>query len=224
MNEYLDEIADESEAFAATIRPDTLARRVPCCPDWALRDLVWHLGRVQLFWAGAVRVGVDERPDFEEGAPGPTDADELAAWMRAGTGQLLEALGGASADAPAWTWWNAPRTAGAIGRHQVQEAAVHRWDAQSALGSPEPLTDRVARDGVEEFLGIARQLRDPAPIAFTATDTGRTFNMAAGAEPLVSVAGSSADLVLLLYRRLRPEKVQVDGEQAVLDAFLAPIE
>ena len=40
---------------------------------------------------------------------------------------------------PAWVWWRDDRTVGAIARHQVQEAAVHRWDAQSAVGTPEPL-------------------------------------------------------------------------------------
>ena len=92
MNEFLDTIASESESFAATIRADTLNRRVPGCPDWAFRELVWHLGRVQQFWALDVRAGADEPPEFDEGEPGPTEAGALAAWMRESTGALLDAL------------------------------------------------------------------------------------------------------------------------------------
>jgi uncharacterized protein (TIGR03083 family) len=223
MNEFLDSIGSESEAFAATIRADTLDRRVPGCPDWALRDLVWHLGRVQQFWSLVVRAGVDERPEFDEEEPGPTEAGAAGAWMRASTRELLDALRASPADAPAWTWWDEPRTAGAIGRHQVQEAAVHRWDAQSALGVPEPLPAPLADDGVEEFLEISRQMRPPTPIAFEATDTGRAFTLS-DREPAVTVSAPSSDLVLLLYRRLSPDQVRVDGDRAVLDEFLAPIE
>ena len=157
MNEtkqILEWIASESEAFAATIALD---RRVPGCPDWMLRDLVWHLGRVQEFWTMVVRAGVDERPEFDERKPGPSDAGELADWMRASTRELLDALRAAPADTPAWTWWNEPRTAGAIGRHQAQEAAVHRWDAQSAVGTPQVLPAPLADDGGEEVLEIARR-------------------------------------------------------------------
>jgi uncharacterized protein (TIGR03083 family) len=223
MNEFLDAIASESEGLAATIRADTLDRRVPGCPDWSLRELVWHLGRVQQFWSLDVRSGSDEPPEFDEGQPGPAGAGALAAWMRESTRELLDALRAAPPDAPAWTWWNEPRTAGAIGRHQVQEAAVHRWDAQSALGVPEPLPAALADDGVDEFLEISRQMRPPTPIAFQATDTGRTFTLSDGG-PAVTVSAPSGDLVLLLYRRLSPEQVRVDGDRAVLDEFLAPID
>jgi uncharacterized protein (TIGR03083 family) len=223
MKEFLESIEHESEAFAATIRADSLDRRVPGCPDWALRELVWHLGRVHRFWALVVRAGADEQPDFDEAQPGPAEAAALAAWMRDSTRELLDALRAAPAYAPAWTWWHEPRTAGAIGRHQVQEAAVHRWDAQSALGRPEPLPAVLAADGVDEFLEISRQMRPPSPIAFEATDTGRTFTLSEG-EPAVTVSAPSGDLVLLLYRRLSPEDVRVDGDRAVLDEYLAPID
>ena len=95
--------------------------------------------------------------------------------MRTSTQELLDALRTTSFATPAWTWWIENRTVGAIARHQVQEAAVHRWDAQSAIAPPEPLAPEIAEDGVDEFLWIARQLRGPAPIVFVATDSGRSF-------------------------------------------------
>ena len=213
-------IQRESETFATVLDGGRLDSRVPGCPDWALRDLGFHLGRVQRFWARAVRAGADIDPTRPDG-PVPDDAD-LAAWRRASTRELLDALRDAPPDTPAWTWWRDDRTAGAIGRHQVQEAAVHRWDAQAAVGDPDPLEPPVAVDGVDEFVWISRQLRDPAPIMLVATDADRSFPVSDGT-PVVTVAASASDLVLLLYTRITADQVQVDGDRSVLDAFLQPI-
>ena len=40
----------------------------------------------------------------------------------------------------------------------------------------------------------------------------------------MTVSAPSADLVLLLYKRVSPGDVRVDGDRAVLDEFLPPIE
>lgn len=62
------------------------------------------------------------------------------------------------------------------------------WRRAAWLGRRQP-----AADGVDEFLAIARQLRDPAPITFVAIDAGRTFDLCAAcrappcrARPLIS--------------------------------------
>jgi uncharacterized protein (TIGR03083 family) len=217
-------LARESEEFASVVDAGRLDSRVPGCPDWTLRSLAWHLGRVQQFWAMVIRAGADVEPaSFDEGKPDPSDAPELAAWMRASTQDLLDALHTHAPEQPAWTWWRDDRTVGAIARHQVQEAAVHRWDAQSAVGTPLPLDPSVADDGVGEFVGIARQLRPPAPITFVATDTERSFP--ASSPPFtVTVSATASDLVLLLYGRVAPADVRVDGDRSVLSGFLEPVE
>ena len=63
---------------------------------------------------------------------------------------------------------------------------MHRWDAQSEIGTPAPLAPDVAGDAVDEFLRIARQLRGPAPITFVATDIGQSF-AASGDAPAATV-------------------------------------
>ena len=212
----------ESTAAAATILPETLDARVPSCPDWSLTDLIWHLGRVQRFWAKTVYAG-DAEPEFpaEEGAP--DDADDLDAWFRASTRELLDALQAVAWDVPAWTWWKEDRTVGAIARHQVQEAAVHRWDAQLAAGGrPDPLPAKIAEDGVDEFLWIARQMRGPEPIAFHATDSGAMFS-AGTDKALVTVSAAASDLVLLLYGRVSADAVHIEGDEAALAPFLVAI-
>jgi uncharacterized protein (TIGR03083 family) len=223
-DELIDWIETESDAFAATIRADALDHRVPGCPEWTLRELVWHLGAVQRFWARDVRRGADVEPDFEDTGSGPREATDLGAWMRASTRELMHALHDISWETPAWTWWKAPRNVGAIARHQAQEAAVHRWDAQSATNSSAAaLPDALAADGVEEFLEIARQLRDPTPITFVATDTGGSFPLSAGASR-ATVSATATDLVLVLYGRRTLDEVAVEGDRSVVEAFLLPIE
>jgi uncharacterized protein (TIGR03083 family) len=212
----------ESAAAAATISSESLAARVPSCPDWSFSDLIWHLGRVQRFWARIMYAG-DVEPEFPPEEPAPADADELTAWFRASTRELLDALQAVPWDTPAWVWWKEDRTVGAIARHQVQEAAVHRWDAQlAAAGRPDPLPAKIAEDGVDEFLWIARQMRGPAPIAFNSTETGAMF-VAGTDKPVVTVTAAPSDLVLLLYGRVSTDEVLVEGDRDTLDAFLAPI-
>jgi uncharacterized protein (TIGR03083 family) len=222
MDQNLVWIADESEAFAATITPDALDARVPGCPEWALRDLVGHLGRVQRFWARTVRVGADVEPEeFDETSPGPSDPAELAAWMHASTTELLDALRAMPPETPAWTWWQGTRTVGAIARHQVQEAAVHRWDAQSAIGTPQSILAEVADDGVAEFLTVNQSWRGDAPIDFRATDTGSIFN--AGEPAAATAEATASDLVLLLHQRIAIDAVTVTGDRAALEKFLIAV-
>ena len=77
--EILGFIESESAAAAATISAATLDARVPSCPDWSLTELIWHLGRVQRFWAKTVRAG-EKDPEFPAEETGPSDATELDAW------------------------------------------------------------------------------------------------------------------------------------------------
>ncbi len=181
-------------------------RRVPGCPEWSLRDLAWHLGNVQQMWTTTVLAGADVRPDLGEEPPGPHDTPELAQWMRASSRGLVAALRSTPYDTPAWAWWKDDHTVGAIARHQVHEAAVHRWDAQSAVGTPEPIALSVADDGVEELVWITRQFVEPAPVR-SWRPTRDTRVPVADRPPLVTASATASDLVLLLYRRISPDAV-----------------
>jgi uncharacterized protein (TIGR03083 family) len=218
-------IGRESEKFAVIVDAGALDDRVPGCPDWNLRALTWHLGNVQRFWAGVIRAGVDEEPEFEDESAwtGPTERAELAAWMRTSTTELLDALHTSAYDTPAWAWWRDDHTVGAIARHQVQEAAVHRWDAQSVGGNPEPLPQPEADDGVDEFVGIYRQFGEPASMLFVATDSGLTV-ATLDETPAVTVSATASDLVLLLYGRVSPAAVAVEGDRSVLEQNLEPVQ
>jgi uncharacterized protein (TIGR03083 family) len=233
--ELLALIDDRSTAFrdAVTAAAD-LQARVPGCPEWALADLVAHLGRVQRFWALVVAMGDDSRPPSPGDRGDTSPHGDLLAWSAESTHLLLGRLRDTEPDAPCWTWWGtsgAPMTAGAIARHQVQEAAVHAFDAQQTIGKPEPLPAAVAVDGVPEFLGVTLGSQgawphQPARVAFAATDgptrtvdlspSGATLDPAASGEPVATVHAPASDLVLALYGRLPFDGLRVEGDHTVL--------
>lgn len=196
--------------------------RVPGCPDWTVRDLVTHLGGVQRFWAAAVTAGPAVRPPAEEAVNGRAPTADLLSWSARSTALLLDALRGAGPDAGCWTWWaesGNPATAGAVARHQVQEAAVHARDAQEAAGAPEPLPPGLAVDAVDEFLHVGFGSMDgwphsPARVALV-SDEGPAWTLildatgasavrggpGEGPEPGAMVSAPAGELLLTLYRR-----------------------
>jgi uncharacterized protein (TIGR03083 family) len=201
---------------------------VPSCPAWALRDLVVHLGAVQRFWAANIRARDPSAPNESSGDPDdpayprPADAD-LGAWMQASTDELVAAIEHAPADAPCWTWWGSPATAGAVARHQVQEAAVHRWDAESAGGTPGPIDPELAADAVDEFLAIS--LGDAldelqGSVTITASDTDASWTVGRDGGPVTDIVGGASDLLLVLYHRVGHDEITIEGDSELAATFL----
>ncbi|GAA4600191.1 uncharacterized protein (TIGR03083 family) [Actinoplanes octamycinicus] len=217
---------------AAATAPDP-AVRVPGCPDWSLRDLVAHLGEVQRFWALVVTEADPSGPPSRERHGSTVPQSDLLAWSAESTRMLGTALRAAGPETPCWAWWPstaAPHTAGAVARHQVQEAAVHAYDALESLGKPEPLPAAVAVDGVHEFLStglgaLGAWPHRPARVLYQAIEgpswtvdlspAGATADPAASGEPVTRIHGTASDLVLLLHRRIPLHAVRIDGDREV---------
>jgi uncharacterized protein (TIGR03083 family) len=220
-------IVTESARFAAAV-PEDLSSPVPTCPAWDAQALVEHLGEVQRFWAHVLGLG-GEKPTDVDLPDAPADRPGLLAWFADSTGALVDALGKTAPSEAAWTWWGEPATAGAIARHQVQEAAVHRVDAELVAGTAAPLHPDVADDGVAEFLEVMLDVPKGtvlAPVLLRASDTGGQWRVGgepAGppASPAATIGGTASDLVLVLYGRVGLDAVTVDGDREAVDALLA---
>jgi uncharacterized protein (TIGR03083 family) len=245
-------IDERSEAFrTALLSAPALDLKVPGCPEWTLLDLAQHLGAVHRRWAAVVTAGPADAPPAEllseDVAGAPREREALLAWSAESTQLLLDALRAAGPDRGCWTWWgesDSPQTSAAVARHQVQEAAVHAYDAQLTAGSPEPLPDEVAVDGVEEFLvtcagSTGAWPHEPTAADFHATegrswrlslsaDGGRTTRLSSptavgeGPEPAAASArGTASDLVLALYERITIDSLQLDGDRRLFDQLSA---
>ena len=220
-------IREASGRFAAVVErwgSDGLDARVPSTPAWTLRDLAHHVGEVQRFWGENVRAA-DPGAPWSGAVATPAD-DALGGWLHESSRSLCDAIESTGPSTPCWTWWGAPATAGAVARHQVQEIAVHSWDAEAVLASPSPLRDDVAHDGVGEFLEIvigASADALPGVVTLRATDTGGSWRVTGGGpgRRQAEVSGTASDLVLMLYRRLPVSDCIVEGDPLLVASLLA---
>ena len=177
----------------------------------------------------------------------PDDADGRARWLTAGADRVVAASRAAGPHAPVWTWAGAGDVTW-WARRAVHETVVHRADAELALGREFSVRPEVAADAVSEWLmllGSPRLTnRAGAPLLaggrllhLHATDdglgpagewmvhgTGSRITVESGhGKGDVAVRGPAADLLLVFLRR-RPVddgRVQVHGDRALLDDWLA---
>lgn len=217
----------------AAVAEGRLDYTVPSCPGWQLADLVWHVGIVHIFWAKVAR-GELSGPEAWREPDRPTHGD-LLAWYRDSVDLTATVLASRDPETPAWTWGRR-KTVGFIRRRVAQESAVHCWDATSAIGVDEPIDQRLAVDGVDEFVdevlpGLSPDLGGAVQsIRIHADDTddqwtvrigeGSSHLVGAGEHVDATVRAPISDLLLLLWRRRAPDQVRVDGNIAALQRFL----
>ncbi|MEU4066262.1 maleylpyruvate isomerase N-terminal domain-containing protein [Streptomyces wedmorensis] len=244
-------IDERSTAFrAAVAAAPSLDVQVPTCPEWTLLDLVRHLGEGRRSWAATVAAGPGATGRcVPEGAPAlPGEREALLDWLAASTRELLDALEEAGPDRGCWTWWEtsqSPRTCGAVARHQLQEIAVHTYDAQITVGARQSLPEDVALDGVDEFLSTCCATttpwpHKPGPIDFHATE-GHSWRLSLDADgarptriptpaapsataagegpdaPAASASGAAHELVLVMYGRLPLDTLRLDGDRRQIE-------
>jgi uncharacterized protein (TIGR03083 family) len=227
---YLAEIrasAAKLADIASTHDPDL---RVPTCPDWSLRQLATHVGRVHRWAAEIVTTRATELIAFNAVPDGkyPVAPADRAAWINAGASRVIAAIM-AAGDEPVWAFGRlAPASFWA--RRQAHETAMHRVDAELAVGKSVVLLDPdLAADGIDEWLGsvtspgyrlrgdgtealpagAALHLRaviagqpDDAGAQWVVRNTGAGLSLQRGrGEADVSVCGPADRLLLTLVRR-----------------------
>ena len=242
---------ERSSAFRAAIAAaPNLDVPVPTCPGWTLFDLAQHLGMGRRKAAAIVAAGPADAPPeksaWEDGSGAPREREALVAWLAESMQRLASVLREAGPDRGCWTWWGdsqSPQTSGAITRHQIQEVAVHTYDAQLTVGAPQPLPDEVALDGVEEFQFTCCATTgawpyEPATVDYHATE-GRSWRLqlsrdgarivrlrtpAAGEDPDTadaSARGTASDLVLAFYGRIPLDSLKLEGDRRIFDQLIA---
>ena len=202
--EYLD-LLRADVASTKSVLASSAGAVVPSCPGWSVADLVRHHGGV-LRWA--TRILQTGEACFKQ-FNGPATVADLGNWYEGAASEFVCAAKTGDRTRPCWTFGQPPGQAWFWTRRQALEAAVHRWDAQSAAGQPTGFPPELASAGIDEVVqdlyprqvALERTPELSGPVALEATDTAQTWILGNGAQPAASVQAEIADLFLLLWRR-----------------------
>jgi uncharacterized protein (TIGR03083 family) len=220
--DYLAAIAHHSSGLADAAEGN-LDADVAHCPGWTVADLVHHLTTTHWFWSTIVQEQLGAPPP-DDRRPPREPREQLIAAGRRQADRLVRVLASADRMAEVYTWAPQQHTVAFVVRHQVQEAAVHHWDAVHASGGQLEIAAPYAVDAIEEFLTVSvSSMVDPADpvrpalagqLVLRCTDADRAWTIrddtAPGTvafEPGVQagapqIAATASDLLLWLYRRV----------------------
>ncbi len=243
LDSSLASIVTDADRAAAVLEQGGASAAVAACPGWDVLELCFHLGGVHR-WATHAIVHA-EAPERSRLAMPEHDLpdDDLAAWLRAGAGDLVDALRDRPGDAETWHPFPLEQRMWVWARRQAIETMLHRWDAEVAATGTSSLDVDLAIDGVHEYLElhVARVFtRDGvAPpttsVHLHATDEGLTDGRG---EWLVwhdgdrvqivtehrkgdpAVRAPAADLLLALMGRADREALDVVGDEAAAAEWL----
>ncbi|MCX4821160.1 maleylpyruvate isomerase family mycothiol-dependent enzyme [Streptomyces sp. NBC_01142] len=256
--DYVPQFHREILAFEAAVRraaQSDSAPMVPSCPEWSVSDLAAHLGGVHRFVSRIIEDRLLEPPDTTDltlfalpadlqGWPVPANAPNrgpvpvcLTDWFADGARALASLFRDCDPGERVWTW-SREQTTGFWLRMQTIEAAVHRWDAENAVGAAQPVEAELAADAVGqtfEVMAPARRADKNAPPAsgerfrisqsdgpgiWTAEFEGDGVRLTASAEPCdVEVTGTASDLMLYLWHRIPADRLEVAGDRELFDRY-----
>jgi uncharacterized protein (TIGR03083 family) len=228
---HIEAVEQQTSAFARALMKGDTGAPVPTCPDWTVLDLAKHVGGVMGFWSHVLAEGMGRAKPEIVAEPGPAPT----MWFTTIASALVGELKAASADTVVWTWDPSDQSAAFAARRMAHETAVHRFDAQMAMGKPEPIAPpALAADGIEEIFAMCAAAPDRM-----GQGEGQTLHLhsAEGNEWLIAMnpdgleitrehakgdlalRGAVSDLELLLYDRPPIGDVERFGDDSVLDAW-----
>jgi uncharacterized protein (TIGR03083 family) len=235
---HLDELTAHGLIMAEALERAGLASAVETCPGWTVLDLLTHTGMVHRWAALNLVEGPDPETGYPRTAVETAPVGDPLEWFRSGHEQLVSTLRAAPVDVVAARFLaDAGTPLEFWARRQAHETAIHRADAEAALGTVPQIDTQFALDGIAELLEgfyarrAGRLRTDPG---FTLQVTphesevswlvavrpdGRTITREAhGAEVRAdaTLSGSAADLYLELWNRPSRGGVEFTGDPAVL--------
>jgi uncharacterized protein (TIGR03083 family) len=256
--DYVGHFRREVAAFEAAGRVAAgleAAPAIPSCPGWVMTDLVLHLGTVHRFVARIIGERMQHPPDVgdrswmgltgewagwlppgraPQRSPVPT---ALIGWFHTGAADLQERFRAADSGQRVWTW-SADHTVGFWQRMQAIEAAVHRWDAENAVGVARPIDVALAADAIGqtfEIMAPMRRARAKAPpghgerFLFQCADGPGTWAVrfdgdavllgADGGHYDIQISGKASDLALFLWQRPVAGNLDTQGDTSLLSRY-----
>ncbi len=184
----------EAIAAAAESGPDTA---IPSCPGWTMSDLLSHASDTINGWFA---YNVAREPDdvrfgsgWRSAPPEPEGWAERVAHLREGTRRFADIVHTTDLDRAVWTFCLPHGRARFWLNRAATESAIHRWDAEGAIGAPtQQMPAELAARSVDEtirgiwrwayletagggdhpLLGAIKIPAPPAPLGIHAMDSG----------------------------------------------------
>jgi uncharacterized protein (TIGR03083 family) len=212
---------------------------VPTCAGWTVANVLGHLGRVHRSVSEIIERRSLEIPPVE--IPKPPAGDAVLGFFEEGLARVVAALASIDPDEPVYSW-SGEGNGRFYHRRMAHELAVHRFDVESAHGTPAPFDPDMAVDGIDEFYDVlvpfsARRWTRPLPtgsLHLHRTDgpgewlvravDGTVVTTREHAKGDAAVRGSASDLFAFVWNRGRADDLALFGDEAVADewAALAP--
>ena len=226
--------ADEARLREAAA--DALGAVVPTCPEWTVSDLVEHVALVYLHKVECMRTGPPA------GWPPPLDPEPPLALLDRAYEALVGEFAARAPGSASFTWYEPDQTVGFWARRMAQETAIHRVDAELAVGVPvTPIPDDLAADGIDEVLarflaygstrrpgdfGAGLSEADGSTVLVAADDRAWLVRMEPtgvvvapadpGAPASARVGGDPHGVLLWLWRRTDAAAITYEGDPAAL--------
>ncbi|MGF1598731.1 MAG: maleylpyruvate isomerase family mycothiol-dependent enzyme [Acidimicrobiales bacterium] len=231
-------LVDADLRTLAATDPSCLTYDIPHLEGWTVHTVIGHTAWIMRYVSYCLQAAPDDPPPRASVGEPPLGAEVFDWFTEAATTvrSLLDTVDLTIAR-PSWTgpqdgqWWL---------RRLAQETSMHRWDVQSAVTTPDGIDPDLARDGIDEVLEVfvpSRMHFDAldavgATIHLHGTDTGpeasewllRVTDEAIDREHThgradVAVRGTMSDLLLLLWSRVPPSRLEVIGDGSLLDRW-----
>lgn len=225
-------------ARMAEIRAEHLTARVPHIEGWTVHNVVGHLAWVCRFVVESLESD-PQSPPSRSSVGEPPVGPEVLDWFTEAVELVDAALTKADLDAlrPTWT---GPQPAAWWLRRLSHEVSMHRWDAFASIGVAEPIDAGQAQDGIDEVLEVfvpnRMQFdtlgadRETVHLHSTDIDDGEWL-IELGPESVswerghakgdVAARGTTSDLLLLVWSRIPPGRLDVFGDAGLLDRWQA---
>lgn len=234
---YVDHLLTDAQRITRVIEQGDLTAPIAACPGWDVRQLVVHLGVIHR-WARHCVLHAAPPDGVDAFQPGDRDLKE---WFEEGVQAVADTLRALDPDTPTWHPFTVDRVAGVWPRRQANETAMHRWDAQRAVGEPDPIDPELASDGIDEYfeLAIPRLIKRERVTAPTSSfhvhctdvdgewlvwnEDGAYRMERAHAKGDAALRGPAEAILLRLWGRssARAAELSPVGDEEVLDAWLA---
>lgn len=234
---YVDHFLADADRFAVVLGTGPRDAPVQACAGWDVARLAVHLGIIHR-WAGHCVVHAEPPSDTDQFEPGDRDLEE---WFAEGVAELAQLLRTLDPSAPTWHPFPVERVAAVWPRRQAHETCVHRWDAERAVGEPNPIDPQLAGDGIDEYfeLVIPRLIKREnlaVPVGsfhvhctdvdgewLVWNEDGEYRMKRAHAKGDAALRGPAEAILLRLWGRDSPRADELSpvGDESAMDAWLA---